>query len=87
MNRPGTTSPPIFNLHTAKPSTVLPTSKAILLRPMVITGNHRENPAQRTTQPGICFDTTNFLFICGGAFVGLEDNIAKKVGCGGLGFD
>ena len=28
-------------------------------------------------QPGIPFDTSNVLFICGGAFVGLEDIIAK----------
>ena len=36
-------------------------------------------------QPGIPFDTTNVLFICGGAFVGLEDIIAKRLGRGGLG--
>ena len=38
-------------------------------------------------QPGIPFDTTNVLFICGGAFVGLEDIIAKRLGRGGFGFD
>jgi ATP-dependent protease Clp ATPase subunit len=32
------------------------------------------------------FDTTNVLFICGGAFVGLVDIIAKRLGRGGLGF-
>jgi ATP-dependent Clp protease ATP-binding subunit ClpX len=37
-------------------------------------------------QPGIPFDTTNVLFICGGAFVGLEDMIAKRLGRGGFGF-
>jgi len=37
-------------------------------------------------QPGIPFDTTNVLFICGGAFVGLEDIIAKRLGQGGFGF-
>ena len=37
-------------------------------------------------QPGIAFDTTNVLFICGGAFVGLEDIIAKRLGRGGFGF-
>ena len=37
-------------------------------------------------QPGIPFDTTNVLFICGGAFVGLEDTIAKRLGRGGFGF-
>jgi ATP-dependent protease Clp ATPase subunit len=31
----------------------------------------------RAQQPGIDFDTTNFLFICGGTFVGLEDIIAR----------
>jgi ATP-dependent Clp protease ATP-binding subunit ClpX len=38
-------------------------------------------------QPGILFDTTNVLFICGGAFVGLEEIIAKRLGRGGFGFD
>jgi ATP-dependent Clp protease ATP-binding subunit ClpX len=38
-------------------------------------------------QPGIPFDTTNVLFVCGGAFVGLEDIIAKRLGRGGFGFD
>jgi len=37
-------------------------------------------------QPGIAFDTSNVLFICGGAFVGLEDIIAKRLGRGGFGF-
>src|SRR5208337_748097 len=37
-------------------------------------------------QPGILFDTTNVLFICGGAFVGLEDIIAKRLGRNGFGF-
>ena len=37
-------------------------------------------------QPGLPFDTTNVLFICGGAFVGLEDIIAKRLGRGGFGF-
>ncbi len=37
-------------------------------------------------QPGIPFDTTNVLFICGGAFVGLEDIIAKRLGRDGFGF-
>jgi ATP-dependent Clp protease ATP-binding subunit ClpX len=38
-------------------------------------------------QPGIPFDTANVLFICGGAFVGLEDIIAKRLGRGGFGFN
>jgi ATP-dependent Clp protease ATP-binding subunit ClpX len=29
-------------------------------------------------QPGIPFDTTNVLFVCGGAFVGLKDIIARR---------
>ena len=37
-------------------------------------------------QPGVPFDTTNVLFICGGAFVGLEGIIAKRLGRGGFGF-
>jgi len=37
-------------------------------------------------QPGIPFDTSNVLFICGGAFVGLEDIIAKRLGQGVFGF-
>src|SRR5208337_130757 len=37
-------------------------------------------------QPGIPFDTSNVLYICGGAFVGLEDIIAKRLGQGVFGF-
>jgi len=37
-------------------------------------------------QPGVPFDTTNVLFICGGAFVGLEDIIARRLGRGRFGF-
>ncbi len=37
-------------------------------------------------QPGVNFDTNQILFICGGAFVGLEDIIAKRLGRGGFGF-
>jgi len=33
-------------------------------------------------QPGIAVDTTQILFICGGAFVGLEDIIARRLGRG-----
>jgi ATP-dependent Clp protease ATP-binding subunit ClpX len=40
------------------------------------------NPAQ----PGVPFDTTNVLFICGGAFVGLEEIVAKRLGRGAFGF-
>ena len=32
----------------------------------------------------IPFDTTNVLFICGGAFVGLEEIIARRLGRGCL---
>jgi ATP-dependent Clp protease ATP-binding subunit ClpX len=38
-------------------------------------------------QPGVPFDTTNVLFICGGAFVGLKEIIAKRLGRGGFGFE
>jgi ATP-dependent Clp protease ATP-binding subunit ClpX len=37
-------------------------------------------------QSGVPFDTSNVLFICGGAFVGLEDIIAKRLGRGTSGF-
>ncbi len=37
-------------------------------------------------QPGVAFDTTNVLFICCGAIVGLEDIIAKRLGRGEFGF-
>ncbi len=37
-------------------------------------------------QPGIPFDASQVLFICGGAFVGLEGIIAKRLGRGGFGF-
>ena len=37
-------------------------------------------------QPGIPFDTTNVLFICGGAFVGLERIIGRRLGKRSMGF-
>ena len=46
-----------------------------------------EGGYKHPAQPGIPFDTTNVLFICGGAFVGLENIIAKRLGRGGFGFD
>ena len=42
----------------------------------------RKHPQQEC----IPIDTTNILFICGGAFVGLEDIISKRVSSSGLGF-
>jgi len=42
----------------------------------------RKHPAQEC----ISIDTTNILFICGGAFVGLEDIISKRLNPTGLGF-
>lgn len=42
----------------------------------------RKHPQQEC----IPLDTTNILFILGGAFVGLEDIIAKRVSTSGLGF-
>jgi len=42
----------------------------------------RKHPGQECIQ----LDTTNILFICGGAFVGLEDIVAKRLNPSGLGF-
>jgi ATP-dependent Clp protease ATP-binding subunit ClpX len=42
----------------------------------------RKHPEQQYLQ----IDTTNILFICGGAFVGLEDIIARRVGKKSIGF-
>jgi len=42
----------------------------------------RKHPHQQYIQ----IDTTNILFICGGAFVGLEEIIARRIGKGALGF-
>jgi ATP-dependent Clp protease ATP-binding subunit ClpX len=42
----------------------------------------RKHPQQEFLQ----VDTTNILFICGGAFVGLEDLIRRRVGMKGMGF-
>ena len=42
----------------------------------------RKHPNQECIQ----LDTTNILFICGGAFVGLEDIVAKRQNPTGLGF-
>ncbi|MFT4571158.1 MAG: ATP-dependent Clp protease ATP-binding subunit ClpX [Hyphomicrobiaceae bacterium] len=42
----------------------------------------RKHPQQEFLQ----VDTTNILFICGGAFVGLDDLIRRRVGMKGMGF-
>ncbi|MCB9453639.1 MAG: ATP-dependent Clp protease ATP-binding subunit ClpX [Anaerolineaceae bacterium] len=43
----------------------------------------RKHPHQEFIQ----IDTTNILFICGGTFSGIEDNISRRIGVGGvLGF-
>ena len=42
----------------------------------------RKHPHQEFIQ----IDTTNVLFICGGAFAGLEQIIEQRVGKKGLGF-
>ena len=42
----------------------------------------RKHPQQEFLQ----VDTANILFICGGAFVGLEDIIRRRVGMKGIGF-
>jgi ATP-dependent Clp protease ATP-binding subunit ClpX len=38
-------------------------------------------------QPLVTIDTSNILFICGGAFQGLEEMIEKRISGGGIGFD
>jgi len=38
-------------------------------------------------QPLVSIDTKNILFICGGAFQGLEDIIEKRIAGGGMGFN
>ena len=45
-------------------------------------GGGRKHPQQEFIQ----IDTTNILFICAGAFDGLQDVIAKRIGGGSLGF-
>ncbi|NPV03375.1 MAG: ATP-dependent Clp protease ATP-binding subunit ClpX [Syntrophaceae bacterium] len=42
----------------------------------------RKHPQQEFIQ----VDTTNILFICGGAFVGLEDIIQRRIGASSVGF-
>ena len=42
----------------------------------------RKHPHQEFLQ----IDTTNILFLCGGAFVGLEEIIERRIGVKGLGF-
>ena len=46
-------------------------------------GSHK----QLTCEPCIPFDTTNVLFVCGGAFVGLEEIVARRLGRRAFGFD
>src|SRR5687767_8936368 len=43
----------------------------------------RKHPQQEFLQ----VDTTNILFICGGAFVGLDDIIRRRIGVKGMGFE
>jgi ATP-dependent Clp protease ATP-binding subunit ClpX len=38
-------------------------------------------------ETAIPFDTSQVLFICGGAFVGMEEIVARRLGRGGFGFD
>src|SRR5256712_7486586 len=42
----------------------------------------RKHPQQEFLQ----VDTTNILFICGGAFVGLDDIVRRRIGMKGMGF-
>lgn len=46
-------------------------------------GSHK----QLACEPCIPFDTTNVLFLCGGAFVGLEEIVARRLGRRAFGFD
>ncbi len=46
-------------------------------------GGHR----QLACEPCIPFDTSNVLFLCGGAFVGLEEIVARRLGRRAFGFD
>src|SRR5881409_3140320 len=41
---------------------------------------------KHTQQEFLQFDTTNILFICGGAFAGLEDIIAQRIEVSSMGF-
>ena len=55
----------------------------------ILEGACERAPARRTQAPASEFtpvDTTNILFICGGAFVGLEKVIARRIGKKSLGF-
>lgn len=45
-------------------------------------GGGRKHPEQQFIQ----VDTTNILFICGGAFVGLDEIVRKRMGRHGMGF-
>ena len=43
----------------------------------------RKHPQQELLQ----IDTTNILFICGGAFDGLEKIVENRLGAGSIGFE
>ena len=51
-------------------------------------GSQRSSPGRTQASPSefTPVDTTNILFICGGAFVGLEKVIARRVGTKSIGF-
>ncbi|MCX8033043.1 MAG: ATP-dependent Clp protease ATP-binding subunit ClpX [Thermoleophilia bacterium] len=56
----------------------------------ILEGTHASVPPQggrkHPHQEFITIDTTNILFICGGAFAGLEKIIARRIGKKGVGF-
>lgn len=56
----------------------------------ILEGTHASVPPQggrkHPHQDFIQIDTTNILFVCGGAFAGLEKIIDSRVGKGGIGF-
>ncbi|MEU0439596.1 ATP-dependent Clp protease ATP-binding subunit ClpX [Streptomyces sp. NPDC006186] len=49
-------------------------------------GSPAQGSRSRTAQEGIQLDTSHILFICGGAFAGLEKIIEARTGAQGIGF-
>ena len=48
---------------------------------------HHKVGRKHPNQEYIQIDTTNILFICGGAFVGLEKMVQDRLGTKAMGFD
>jgi len=49
-------------------------------------GSKNKNKKSHSDEPTVQIDTSNILFICGGAFSGLEDLIQRRVGKKNIGF-